>query len=305
MLPTDWVPDNAGILSHLLYGVVPVNGLEAKIAAVVLVVFQSIYLSYFVNSYKLSKEYSYFPAAFYLLMMAFMRESATLTPALLGNTFIIVALVELFKVYKKDRVLGHIFNVGFWISIGSLFYLPIGIFLFFGYIGILILRSFNLREWLIMLLGFLTPWFLTGTYFFAITKFTGFLSIQFAKNAGFLSFAFSPGIGLYFRAAILTFSFLVVILGFRNYLYKKNIQTQKYINLLFYTLIVLALTPLFQQDIHLEHTILFCIPFAIFLSLSFLNIKTIPIAEFCFFILFVGALIWQYHDFILGIIRGA
>ncbi len=304
MLPSDWKPDNAGILSHLLYSVWNVNSLESKIAAVALVVFQSIYVSFFVNHFKLSKEYSYFPAAFYLLMMAFTRESDTLTPVLLGSTFLSVALLELYQVYKKDRVNGHIFNVGFWISVGSLFYLPIGIFLLFGYIGILILRSFHFKEWLVMLLGFFVPWFLTGTCFFAVDKFKGFLSIQFANNIGFLDFAFKPGFELYFRVAVLLLCLLIVLFGFRNYLYKKNIQTQKYINLLFYTLVVLSITPLFQNNVHLEHAIVFCMPFSIFISLSFLNIKTKPIAEFFFILLFIGALVWQYHAFLLNLIRG-
>src|SRR6185503_18765652 len=68
--------------------------------------------------------------------------------------------------YKKEAALALIFDAGLLVSIASLFFFPYIVFILFIIAALMILRPFNLREYLMAILGLLVPYYFIGVYFF-------------------------------------------------------------------------------------------------------------------------------------------
>lgn len=109
---------------------------------------------------------SYLPAFVFVLLSALLPEWRTLSPALLANWFLLLALREMIRIYARLNANSALFNMGFYLSLAGLLCFP-----FFFMHALLIwslgaLRPFKIREWLIALLGILAPlYFLSGILF--------------------------------------------------------------------------------------------------------------------------------------------
>lgn len=297
VFPREVIVLQSEFLSGLLFQNIDSSGLVAKILAIVLIVIQALLVNTLANKNKIAKPFSYFPAGFYVLISGFIYDLGTLSPVLLGNTFFILALIELYKVYKKNHIFGNVFNVGFWLSVASLFYFSMNIFFILGLIGLLTLRSFKVKEWLIYLIGFLVPYFLAATYCFWMDKLGLFFQFQFANNFGFLSFDIPSDWQFMVRMIVFGLLVLVVLLSSQRYFNKRTIQSQKYINLLFMAMFIGSLTVLIQANISLPHLLILSAPVAILISMTFLSMKRKVLAEIFFLILFLLALYLQYSGF--------
>jgi len=81
--------------------------------------------------------------------------------------------------------------------------------------------------------------------------------------------------------------------SYNNYTKKKNIQQQKYINVLFTGLLLSTLPFLFQANIQLDHLLILSPTAGILLSFNFQNARP-PIAESIHLLLLIGLLILQF-----------
>ena len=102
---------------------------------------------------------NYFPVFLFLLISVSSINPAQVSSKTLTNVFILFAIYRLLDIYRKELVLGQIFSAAFWLSV-SAFITISGIISFpLFFVALLILRPFNWREWVVALLGFLTPVF--------------------------------------------------------------------------------------------------------------------------------------------------
>ncbi len=293
---------SSGVLSDWIYQWVPYESLGAKILAIFIVVVQAVMVNYLVNSYKIAKFNTYFPAIFYILLLSFFQETQNLSPLLMGLTFYIVAFIELFGVYRKHRSASNIFNVGFWIAIGSLFYFSIIVFFIFAIIGLLSLSNFKLGDFLILLIAFFIPYFLLGTYFFWEDGFNVFLQNQISSNLGFLDFQGFYGWAAFLKLGLAGAVALLGVLSSQQYFSRTKIQVQKYLGLFYWSLVIAGLSIFFQANIQAEHLIIICVPLSVFLALTFSNLKNKPVAEFFHLFLLVLYFGFVYREKIIELI---
>jgi len=122
LFPSEWSPSQSGILSQHVYQGVGTTGWLPSLIALLLVLTQAFTINILAARFRISKEVTMIPGVFYILLMSTTPDFLQLTPILLGNTFLIFALMSLFQTYKKSSVAGSIFNTGFWIGIASLNY---------------------------------------------------------------------------------------------------------------------------------------------------------------------------------------
>ncbi|HTB30601.1 MAG TPA: DUF6427 family protein, partial [Bacteroidia bacterium] len=64
----------------------------------------------------------------------------------------------------KERALSEAFDAGLFVGIATLIYIPSMVFLILLWIGLLIIRTINWREWACTIIGFLLPFLFTYTY---------------------------------------------------------------------------------------------------------------------------------------------
>lgn len=298
VIPDDWTPRSAGFFSKLLYEWIGFKGVLPDIIAILLLFAHAIAINVLAARHRLADVVTLFPGLFYLLVVSALPEFLHLSPLHLANTFYLIVIFELMATYKQPSCADRIFNIGFWLAVGSLFYFSYLIFIIFGLIGMNTLRAFKLKEWLMMLSGAAVPYLLIGTYFFWIDGLDAFVQQQFADNFGFWALISLEGIEGYFKLAFVGFLLLIVLLSYSLYVFKKNIQVQKKIGILYYGLLFAIGTALFQSGVQLDNLLVLAIPMGILLAINFLSISS-RWAETLHLILLFIVLFFQYRAIVL------
>jgi hypothetical protein len=299
-----FVPDGAeplayGPLSGWVYGMVGTHGLTPDILAMVLLLLQATYINYLVIEHRLADETSLFPGLFYILISSALPEFLYLSPSLLANTFLIIALGEIFSIYKKADCADHIFNIGFWIGTAALFYPSYLIFVILGFVGLNSFRAFKFRERLMVIIGLLTPLLLLSVYAFWHDRLLTMLREGIIQNFGFLDFTpHAETNTIYFSLAIFAIIILIILFSYGSYLFKQVIEVQRKINLIYWALLLSALALLVQADIQLCLLMITTVPIGIMLSFNFIKLPP-RIAEIIHLLMVVGVLALQFKDWLL------
>ena len=273
LFPMEWTPSQSGILSQHVYQAVGVTGWLPSLIGLLLVLIQAFTINVIAARFRISKEVTMIPGVFYILLMSTMPDFLQLPPVLLGNTFMIFAVMSLFQTYKKSSVSGSIFNTGFWIGMASLFYFSNILFVLFAIIGLGTLRALRINEILMVLIGAIIPYFLSGTFAFLGDTLPLFHHLQIEDNLGFLNFDWKPVWQNYATLGIFGVFSLLAFFSFGTYFQKQSIQAQKYIQVLYYFIIVAGLMVFLQNGIRPSHLMLLAIPLSMLLPINFLSLK--------------------------------
>ena len=293
--PETWTAPQHGILSQWIYASLGVGSNAASSFAIFLIIFQALLINIMMSELRIANEVTLLPGMFFVLFASFVPQFLYLSPLLMANTFYILAFMEIFKTYKKPSSAGKIYNAGLWIGISSLFYFSYIFFFILGFLALGILRAFNIKEGLILLFGLLNSYFILGTYAFWKDQWSLFWETQFLNNFSFLNFDIGSAVAWewYLTIGFFFLMVLITIFSYNHYVLKKNIQKQKYINILYWGLIISSLAILFQMDIRIEHIMIIVPPLSILLSFNFLNLSR-PVAESIHFLLLFGSLALQF-----------
>ncbi|MBK7410278.1 MAG: hypothetical protein IPJ40_20805 [Saprospirales bacterium] len=106
----------------MAHGIEGWSSIYLHVSSMLLVFFQAILIVVMVNGNRINNESNLLPGVFYCLFASMVPEFMYPSPVLMGNTFLLLALLELMGVYKIPIASGRLYNVGFWISVASLFY---------------------------------------------------------------------------------------------------------------------------------------------------------------------------------------
>jgi hypothetical protein len=299
LAPFKWNPSGQGVFSDWVYGWAGSQEVTSHALAILLLLVQGFLLNLLTINNRLSNEVNLFPGVFYVLFCSLMPDFLYLSPVLLGNTFFILAMVNLFDTYKNPACADRIFNAGLLTGVASLFYFPFVFCFIVLMAGLNILRAFNIQERLMAIIGMFIPYFLTGLYFFWFDRLGFFWERQVVGNMGFLSFGEGlPGWEQYFKLFIFAVAVLYGILNNNEYLAKKNIQVQKKISILYWVLVSAGVAALFQSNLTFEHLMMLAPPLGIFFGLSFTAMRP-QWAESIHFLMVVGALTMQFFPWLL------
>jgi hypothetical protein len=292
--PFQWEPSGHGLLCELLYTWVGSQSFVAHGIAILLLMAQGYFINVISIDNRLSNEINLLPGLFYVWFCCAIPDFLYLSPVLLGNTFFLIALNEIFQTYKNPACADKIFNAGLWLGVASLFYFPFVFFLIVIVAGLSILRAFNLQEFLMSVVGMLLPYFFAGLYFFWINRFDLFYEEQINRNFDFLNFNQIPfNWDTWVKLAIFAVALLFVVINNGFYFAKKNIQVQKKINILYWVLVSAAISMPFQANVTFEHFLLLAPTLGIFLGLSFTSLKP-QWAEAIHFLMVVLVLALQF-----------
>ncbi len=84
-----------------------------------------------------------------------------LNPAIFGAMFLMLAIRRIMDAYRDPGIAYNFFDAGILIGIGSLFYANLIWFGLLIIIGIALLRTGNIKEIAISVIGLITPYILT------------------------------------------------------------------------------------------------------------------------------------------------
>lgn len=138
--------------------------------ALVMIFGQGLYLNAIAMRHRLFGKASYIPAFYYLVLASILPDYVHFTEALLMNWSLLAALNAILQFSQPLQPRRHIFNAGFFLALASLFQSSLLLFILLLIIAMILLRPFHPAEWVVALLGFLTPFYFFTCILFLMDK---------------------------------------------------------------------------------------------------------------------------------------
>ena len=251
----------------------------SALVAAMLVYLQALMVNRLADEFRLMNDRNWLPGLFYILVATALPEFLFVSAPLVAATFVPIALRRIFKAYKITQAAALVFDAAFWMSVAGLFYPPALILLVAAFIGVMVMRSFNLREQLIFLTGAIVPLFLAWLWYFWDDRGNEFRALQFGEIFQLYRFNASFDSKMLLKTAFLGSLLLVFLVGLGQYFQRKLIQTQKAITTLYWVLFTGGLLMLLRSEWRWEHFLLPAAAAGIFLAFSFQGIRNRLLAE--------------------------
>ncbi|MGM0497030.1 MAG: DUF6427 family protein [Bacteroidota bacterium] len=132
----------------------------------ILILIQAVYILKINREYILVQRQNYLPSLIFIIITGSFIELQRINPGIFANLFIILMLNQVFSSYRKRYVLNRLFMAGIFVGIAGMFYSFAIVYLVIIWISLFLLRSIDLREWFVPVLGVIFPFlFLFSVYY--------------------------------------------------------------------------------------------------------------------------------------------
>lgn len=198
----------------------------------------------------------------------------TMNPVYFGLLFLLFSLNRLFYACTKESGgLSFVFDAGFYIGVGSLFYFPLIFYFFIVWVGLFKIHGqLHGRYFILSVLGTLFPWLLTFSYYF-FTDTQHLLNNIIYKNLYSLVNYNLPKINycIYIGFIVL----LTIISGFflLSHVNNQKVVTRKYYGILFWILIVSIIIFIFVPSVSYEILMIIAVPLSFMITDFMVYIK--------------------------------
>lgn len=290
--------DNTAPLSAFVYaGIDKLFGrsmVAYQLGAFVVAAIQVIYFNVLINDRDILTKRNYLPGLFYVMFLNISFDCCTLSPALMGTTFILLAFGTLIRQISRLQATDEVFEIGVYIGLATLFYPPAGVFIFWTIASLAFFSGATIRQHSLAIFGFLFPLFLTVLFFYMYGTYESFLenfvlSVLQIRQYNLNDFTtLLTTLLIPFGLGIMGFLRLVNAVGFANF----QIRCQQVMMLwAIFGILSIGLMPFLAP----MQFIIF-VPVWSFFTIHFFNsIKKKVIAEFIF-ILVLGVILLIHYD---------
>jgi hypothetical protein len=266
------------------------------IIAAALVFVQALLLNYVVNFYNLLSKPSFLPALMYITVSGLFTPFLILSPPLLCNFLVIWMIYKLPIFYNGNDAKSTAYDLGMIVALGSVIYLPF-IYLFLAiWIGLLVFRPFDWRDWVAPILGYVTVFFFLAVFYYLTDRLGSFYKIWIP-----LGTPFPDNIRINYYNYILLVPVIIILVlclvRLRANFFKSYVLIRRSFQLFFYMFIIAGLAFYVKADFRLYHFLLCAVPVAIFFAYYFLYATTRWFYETLYFLLFAGIIYCQFNTF--------
>ncbi len=155
-----------GIIVSLI-GNIPAAGTIFSFLICILILFL---LVNFNTSQFFIHERTFLPATLYILFTGLFPQCRGLNPALPAVVFLMLAIRRIMDSYRKPGIAYNFFDAGVLIGIGSLFYANLVWLGILAIVGIVIIRTGNVKEIAVSILGLITPLAVTAGLYYVLGR---------------------------------------------------------------------------------------------------------------------------------------
>ncbi len=205
----------------------------------------------------------------------------------ISGFFILYILQIAFNIYGKSDHYMDIFKITMAISIASLFYLPMFLYLIFVWLIVMVYRSADFRTFVISLVGFVIPYIYVLFFYFWFDKTPLLYQHLINKYNSLFIHNFDFRIFISLIPIILGCLYLFSIIGLLRKVNSRVIKIRKYIYLVSWLFVLSLIIALFFSDSTLISLSLLCIPATFFVSDYFLSFKRKWLAELIFTLILI------------------
>jgi len=289
-------PDD-GLIYYLLSQLPRLPVVPVALLYHLIVVVQALRLNYALNDLRMFSKPVFTTALAYVLLTAFIPAWNNLSSAFLINSMIIWLLFRILKLYSSPNPKSLLFNIGLITSCTVLLYYPAMPLVVLAFFTVAIYRSFRLNEWLILLLGILTPFYFLGGWLFLNDKLDMVLQQATIFQLQIIRPANIP-------LTIVTFSMAVVAVITGVYMWQANsgrmvIQIRKNWSILFFMLLLFIPGIFFIRNAWPNALLMAAVPASAFVSNTWLYPKRnlFPVLLFWLFIAIIVYNNWVVTKF--------
>lgn len=237
-----------------------------SIIAFLLLYIQAITLNKLLNNHRLLPKPNYLAGMSYLLITSLFSEWYILSAPLIINTLLIWVLSRLCNLYNNPNAKTILFNVGMITGVATLFYFPSIAFSLLIIVGLTITRPFKLPEWIIALLGIITPYYFLGAWFFLTDRWASYrfpgVSVTLPK--------FNESAWAYIAIIFVLFTIIVGMIFIQNNMRRLLVQSRKSWSLIYLYLMVAIVVPFLNAAHSFDYWILTAVPISAFAAAAFL-----------------------------------
>jgi hypothetical protein len=250
----------------------------AKLSAFFLTLLLSFLLLRFNEKFYLIERRNYFIPFIFILLTAGLLPMQRIHPALVASIFFMLGIEKIFETHRGDEMPSNFFDSAFMLSIGSLFYFNQILLMTVLWAGMVILRPFRIKEWLITCIGLLLPYLLLFGYYLFIDQTSHFFQI-IVNNINF-----NNPIVFLDLSHILFFGFVLFLIVISSYdmlkaFNQKKIRIRKYFKILFWFFFFSVCILIFNNAASVEMLVFIAIPTSFLLANFFTYLKNTKLAD--------------------------
>ena len=290
----DNTPPLTALANKIFYWLWGRSILAPRILTTVVIFFQAAFFAIVLINNKAYNESTYLPAFIFAILCFYSFDLLTLSPELLGSTFLLLALNNIFKeiefrIQREETIL----NIGLFIGVASLFIFSYSWFLPGALLVLIIFTRLSVRKAFVLLFGFTFPHavlmticYFTGDFpelvrFFYIPNFS-LSSISLISIKGFFMLAWVP---------VLYFVFSLIMLNREARFTKYQSQI---LQVMLLWLIIAFVEIIFTRERTPHSLLTFVPPLAYLISHYHLLIRRKRIAETMLWLFLIGIVSMSY-----------
>jgi hypothetical protein len=283
------ISENQGLWSLILAKIYQVFGTSAYLYtffSIVNFALQGVFLNYIVNNFHLFPKRTYLPAYTYILINCLVPTWGTLDVSSINNWLLLILFNLILHTYSDVNTRKVLFNIGFVFGCLGLLHIPNFWYLFFMAFAIGTLRTYKPAEWMVTLLGLITPIYLLGGAAYLWDKmylFSTIFNSPFSKN---FSLAPSLTIALGVVAVCVAIGLIVLAKDMTRMLFQ--IKKMWWVGIILFTTSLVATVGVFQQGSGIWLAAL--IPATLFISKTWFVIKPKWLPELLHLCLFAAVI---------------
>ena len=233
------------------------------------------------------------PSLMLIIMIGAWNGFHFFSPIYFSLILLLLAVSRILKIYHQKSVIKELFDASILIGFAALFYYPIILFVLSIWIFLMVSRSFNLREFIIPLVGLLLPFYFlwVAFYFFEIPP--DFFRLTAVSEVKSLLFQVGLTQRLYFVITVIILVFSLIYL-FRV-LDRAKVKVQharKFLLIFFLNGILVYWISLIFYPI-LERALFIVVPMAMILPFFFIESKPL-VKNLSFYFWLIAALLFDY-----------
>ncbi len=264
-----------------------------QIIAIVFIFLQALWLNQILYKANVFNEQTLLPALLYLVMMTIFVDSWVVTPILLANNFLLLFLRYLLMQMSEKQRYNPTFEIGAYIAIASLFYLPCVTLLLVTYTTFLLYTNNKIRDYILVLVSF---FFTIGIVLLTFYMFNAEYAFYFNYLRPLLLLKIQFYISLYHLLLLASASILLVVLNiFLSSQYRRynNYQNRTQTIITFWWIVSLF-SVFLDYKLSAYSLCLLSIPTSFLLSHLFLQMYNKIISELLFTFLLSWHLFFSY-----------
>ena len=270
-------------------------GLFTKIAGIILLLLNVLVFDLFLNSQEITEKNNHVPTFLLGMFLCYAISQNPLHPILFAQLLISISMWRFISIYKSDKAFSAMFDGAFMLSVATILYPPYGVFILLCFICLLTLRTFSLREWILTIIGIITPYLLCFSLLFLLDKNPPQIILNLIDSYH------KPSIPSYLRGSFLI-NFIVTSISVFSLIFfllksvSNKIKTQKAF-VIFLWMFILSIPTWFIVSTGAAFSgLLSLMPLSIFCGIYLGNTKSRILAElllWCFLSLFVISMLQQ------------